>query len=354
MLDANRNNLEALMGRAKIMELRRNLPAAVEAVTEAYVKFSWFMPALIEKTRLLIALNDWDQAMENVTQILKGDPQNVMGIAWQALYQMTREGNNKAAAKCLQDLYASLQQTEPKNPELYFKLARPFARLAGGDPSVLTVTGMMSEKACQMKPDKAEYLVEAGYNRLFNEEFTAASEKFEAALRLDELSLDANCGSLEAAIQLGKLDESMGQASFLEEMFSSQAGFTLGKKLPPHLAAPSAEAEAPALTYLKALLAWKVSTNGEGLTLFERAIGGQFELGVRIPHSLDFYTVLNPGRVTNIAKVLLGSVGGEPRLSTEAPSPMLSKCMRALELLGKYVPAMLEAQLLSARCVTKE
>ena len=157
-----------------------------------------------------------------------------------------------------------------------------------------------------------------------------------------------------AAAGLGKLDESMGQASFLEEMFSSQAGFTLGKKLPPHLAAPSAEAEAPALTYLKALLAWKVSTNGEGLTLFERAIGGQFELGVRIPHSLDFYTVLNPGRVTNIAKVLLGSVGGEPRLSTEAPSPMLSKCMRALELLGKYVPAMLEAQLLSARCVTKE
>ena len=59
-------------------------------------------------------------------------------------------------------------------------------------------------------------LIEAGYNRLFLEEYAAAAERFDQALRLDELSLDASCGSLEAAIQLGKLDEASSQAMFLE------------------------------------------------------------------------------------------------------------------------------------------
>ena len=59
-----------------------------------------------------------------------------------------------------QDLYAALNATEPKNAELYYRMARPFARLAGGDAAVLTVTGMMSERDMQMKPDHAPYLVE--------------------------------------------------------------------------------------------------------------------------------------------------------------------------------------------------
>jgi tetratricopeptide repeat protein 21B len=50
-----------MMGKAKLFELRKNLPAALEVVTEVFIKFSWYMPALIEKTRMLLALSDWDQ-----------------------------------------------------------------------------------------------------------------------------------------------------------------------------------------------------------------------------------------------------------------------------------------------------
>ncbi len=76
----------------------------------------------------------------------------------------------------------------------------------------------------------------------------------------------------------------------------------------------------------------------QGLTQFERSIAGSFELCAKhYPHSLETYVILNPGRITNIAKILLTAVGGEPRAATESPSPMLSKCTRALELLGKHV-----------------
>jgi hypothetical protein len=49
--------------------------------------------------------------------------------------------------------------------------------------------------------------------------------------------------------------------------------------------------------------------------------------------------------------MLLASVGGEPKLPTEAAPPALGKCMRALELLIKIVPGMLEAQSLAARAL---
>ena len=52
---------------------------------------------------------------------------------------------------------------------------------------------------------------------------------------------------------------------------------------------------------------------------------------------LEMYAVLWPGRIIGIVRMLLNSVGGEPRAATEAPSPLISKCNRALDLLAKQV-----------------
>ncbi|KAG1671374.1 hypothetical protein FOA52_002984 [Chlamydomonas sp. UWO 241] len=81
----------------------------------------------------------------------------------------------------------------------------------------------------------------------------------------------------------------------------------------------------------------------------ERAIAGQYELSAQLQPSLDTYLSLSPTRVVGAVRMMLASVGGEPRAPTEAPSPVLGKCSRALELLLKWVPGMLDAQLLSAR-----
>lgn len=35
---------------------------------------------------------------------------------------LTREGNNKLAAKQLQELFASMNRQEPKNAELFYKI----------------------------------------------------------------------------------------------------------------------------------------------------------------------------------------------------------------------------------------
>lgn len=62
------------------------------------------------------------------------------------------------------------------------------------------------------------------------------------------------------------------------------------------------------------------------------------------------YSALWPGRVTGVVRLLLSGVGGEPRAPTEAPSPLISKCTRALELLNKHVrPALVSC----LPCITK-
>ena len=58
---------------------------------------------------------------------------------------------------------------------------------------------------------------------MFGEEYQRGAEKFTLALQHDELNLDANCGSLECAIQMAGegpegtgLDEAANQLMFLE------------------------------------------------------------------------------------------------------------------------------------------
>lgn len=82
----------------------------------------------------------------------------------------------------------------------------------------------------------------------------------------------------------------------------------------------------PVLLYLRGLLAWKQESASEGLALLERAIAGQFAAAAELPGaSLEMYAVLNPARITGVVRLLLQSIGGEPRAPTEAPSPLISK-----------------------------
>jgi hypothetical protein len=154
---------------------------------------------------------------------------------------LTREGNNKLAAKQLQDLFSSMTRQEPKNAELYYRIvsavlsrdapmgdvasrdphmgdvasrdphmhtfawwlrsdqtargphgtprrfsrslnrecpapprpalslplqAKPFARLACGDFSLLSITYLMADRAAQLRNDHAPYVREgAGEGR---------------------------------------------------------------------------------------------------------------------------------------------------------------------------------------------
>ncbi len=49
------------MGKAKCLELKGQLQAAVQLLTEIWVKFQAFVPALMERAKLQLRLGAWDQ-----------------------------------------------------------------------------------------------------------------------------------------------------------------------------------------------------------------------------------------------------------------------------------------------------
>ena len=56
--------LDALFGKAKFYLSRFNFSNSLEMLNQAVASYPEFLPALIEKMKAQLALQDWDQAME--------------------------------------------------------------------------------------------------------------------------------------------------------------------------------------------------------------------------------------------------------------------------------------------------
>lgn len=72
---------QALLGRVKLLEAARQLPAAADAAGEVAARWPWFVPGLIERARLLLAAGDWEGAAGAAGVLLKADAHNVTGLA---------------------------------------------------------------------------------------------------------------------------------------------------------------------------------------------------------------------------------------------------------------------------------
>ena len=57
-----------------------------------------------------------------------------------------------------QDLFTAMNRCEPRNAELYYRLARPLGRLVGSDPNLLAVTSAMADRAVSLRPEHPPYV----------------------------------------------------------------------------------------------------------------------------------------------------------------------------------------------------
>ena len=57
--------MDGLFGKARYFEMRRNYSGALELISRAIVAFPNFTPALVEKMRIQLCLQDWEQTVDN-------------------------------------------------------------------------------------------------------------------------------------------------------------------------------------------------------------------------------------------------------------------------------------------------
>jgi len=64
-----------------VLEAQQQAQAAADLAGELVVRWPWFVPALIERCRLLLAAGDWEGVAGAAGQLLRADTNNVTGLA---------------------------------------------------------------------------------------------------------------------------------------------------------------------------------------------------------------------------------------------------------------------------------
>ena len=72
--------LQALLGMAQCLLLRGTPAAALEQMNAVIAQQPWFLAALADKAKLLIAMYEWEQATEVVSQLLQQEPDNIQAL----------------------------------------------------------------------------------------------------------------------------------------------------------------------------------------------------------------------------------------------------------------------------------
>jgi len=176
--------LEALLGKARCLEKKRRFRDALEVLNQLVVTYDWFLPALTEKARLLMVLNDWDQAVEVAQRILEQDAQSIEALRLVALHLLTRESKYSASVRAIHELKGCIERHEPKNADLFFQTARALGRVGGRNPAVVAATIQLVERARQLAPEMAVYAVEFAYQQSLQGEWAQALQTYHTATQV--------------------------------------------------------------------------------------------------------------------------------------------------------------------------
>lgn len=72
--------LQALLGMAHCLHLTGKPAAALEQVNAIIAQQPWFQSVLADKAKLLVAMHEWEHALEVVSQLLQQEPDNVQAL----------------------------------------------------------------------------------------------------------------------------------------------------------------------------------------------------------------------------------------------------------------------------------
>jgi tetratricopeptide repeat protein 21B len=324
-------HLDSLMGLAKVFELTKSFKNILEILNDILVKNPRFLPAMIEKAKVMMMIGDWDEIVEMVHRILSVSPRNIEALRIWIFYLLSREANHTMACQKLQELSTALNQKEPKNPDLYMNIIKPIARICGRRENVLRATLNLAQQARRVRPDDSFILTELGEQFRLLGDLNAAVQAFSEATQKDETNLAPLHKIAHCRILQGQLDDASQQLEFLTEIEESTG-------------------RTPEVSLLASMIAWRRDHDRkQALKILDEALTLHVQISKQLSPGYDFYTKLNPDFLLEMAKEYLQFVGLNPLPKTAKAPHYLIRGMKLLETLTKQIPGITEAQLLLAK-----
>ena len=219
VLKTNNRNIDALFGKAKYFELCGNYDEAKDTLSALVVCYGKFSPPFIEKSKVELAVQDWEQADETINRIISFDGKNIEALKFKILQNVCRKGAYEEAALQLRNLYGELEKVEPKNAHQFIVNAQLFSRICGRDAHILEATAMFAEKAASIASINSMAMAEVGRQCLMRGKIKEAQRFYKTATKLDETSIIALSGIIACQIKDGQYDVAKEQLDFLKGSF---------------------------------------------------------------------------------------------------------------------------------------
>ncbi len=182
------------------------------------VVYQKFTPPLVEKMKVELCLQDWEQADDTANRILAIEQRNVEAMRFKILQLMCRRGHVEEAASQLRRLGAELERSEPKNAGLFRANAQLFSRVSGGDVGALEATAALAERAASVDPTSSACMAEVGRQCLLRGKIKEAHRYYKQATKLDESSVLALSGIIACQLREKQFEVAREQLDFLKEI----------------------------------------------------------------------------------------------------------------------------------------
>lgn len=328
---SNNSDPEAVFGRAKYFENLGNFSRALEILNQAVVLFPNYTPALVEKMKMQLALQDWEQTLDSCQRALNQDKNCLEAYRFLILHSLCKESDFSQVAHKLTELIQMLENLEPKNAVLYIETAQLFSRLCGRSSSVLQCTYSLVEKATALESSDVTYVTELGYQCLLQGNIKEAMKYYRNATKLDESSVDALIGMIFCQILDGQLDIADQQLELLKEIHRS-TGMT------------------PEMLFLCGLSSHKQSKGPEEvMSYLSECVDKHFFLLEGLSYGIKYYRLLNPDFLLLVVKLFMNFIPDQPVTSGQPMPPALKKSISILQSVTRACPGLMEASFLMAK-----
>lgn len=317
--------IDAILGKIEYFKLKNNFTGALEMVNQLIVMYPDFTPGLVEKMRIQLALQDWDQTIETSIRVFAADSQNIEALHLTILNLICRETKYDEALDKITEIIQALDRLEPKNPHLYASFSKCYSRMCGRNQNILQQSLTLIDRARSISRKNADFVNETGYQLLLQNKIKDSLKCYRQAMKIDESSVHALTGIIQCQILQDQLDEAEQQLEFFNEIQSS-----IGKS-----------ADIP---FLSALLGVKKGKPAdEVMQLLQETVENHFGTLSGLPLGSKYFERLNPDFLLQIVDMFLVYAPSEPTGVLLSNNVALKKCGLILEPIIKTVPGLIQA-----------
>ncbi|KAJ7322130.1 hypothetical protein JRQ81_018417 [Phrynocephalus forsythii] len=222
--EGNQDNTDifGMMGKVKYFVAQQNYSGALLITSQLVVTLPFFTPALVTKMRLHLALQDWEQSVEESKRILHTEPNDIDALQYLVVNHLTMTGDKTMALDKLREFIGALEMKEPKRPELYLQKMMVISRVSGKNQDILQqVYDFIKNSSGSLISTDARFANELGYQLLLQGNWKEASVWYRRAINLDENTVDSLTGIIWCQVLGGQLEEAEQQLEFLKEVQQS-------------------------------------------------------------------------------------------------------------------------------------